>query len=177
MSAAAAWMRRLRDRPIAEHERHTAISVVVVVLTASAVALALTGHASHASDTQHPVLRTTSGAEARSIRHEQADRDFEERRVATRFLGGYLNFIYGHGETWQIADATGSLIASLRAQPRRVPPGMRNSHPRVISAQPAQKGETRVIAVINDGGPVDYPIGLRFALDRGRMLVSEVGGA
>ncbi len=174
--SAAHGMRRLRDRPIAEHERHAAISAVVVVLTASTLALALTGPPTHAAPRRPATAPSARPTEPKSIGSQKADLDSEERRVATRFLGGYLNYVY-HGVTRQIADATASLIASLQAHPPRIPPGIRAGHPRVVSVKPAPTGEARVIAMISDGGPVDYPIALRLTLDRGRMLVSEVGGA
>jgi hypothetical protein len=47
-----AWLTSLRDRPIAESERRTAMAAVVVLLTATALLLALTRPGSH-------LLRTT----------------------------------------------------------------------------------------------------------------------
>jgi hypothetical protein len=177
--SATEWMRRLRDRPIADHERRGAMSAAIVLLSVVAVALVLTGPASRANDTQHAADHTAGPRALQSIGEQQADRDYEERRVCRRFLAGYLSYLYGHGEASQITDASSSLIASLREHPPRVPPALRASHPRVLSVQPvpAPTGQAQVTAVINDGGLIDYTIELRVALERGRMLVSEVESA
>ena len=52
----AAWMRRQRDRPIAEHERRTAMAAVVVILGAVTVLLTLTQPASQA---RYPARNTS----------------------------------------------------------------------------------------------------------------------
>lgn len=176
--SAAAWIRRVRDRPIAEHERRRALSAVIIVLAAAALALVITGPATHANNAQSGT-RVTPRIDAKAAAGAQQRLNAERRRVAREFLAGYLSYLYGRGGASRISDASGSLIASLQAHPPRVPPALRTRHPRVLSVQPTSTpaGEVSVIATVNDGGLVDYQIQLRLALDSGRPLVSEVGGA
>jgi hypothetical protein len=57
-----AWLTSLRDRPIAESERATAMATVTVLLLAAAILLAL----SRPSRSTTAILATTLGAERRS---------------------------------------------------------------------------------------------------------------
>jgi hypothetical protein len=55
---------------------------------------------------------------------------------------------------------------------------MRARRPRVVAlhSTPASSGLLRVSAVINDGGLVDYSIGLLLVAQDGRLLVSGLEG-
>ena len=55
---------------------------------------------------------------------------------------------------------------------------MRARRPRVVALRstPAPSGLLRVSAVVNDGGLVDYSIGLLLAAHGGRLLVSGLEG-
>jgi hypothetical protein len=174
--SAGSWMRQQRDRPIAEHERRTAMAAVVVLLTAVAVLLTLTQPASQASDSAGRSARITTGA---AVQRNAPAFTPEVERVAQRFLAGYLAYTYGQAPASRITDATRSLIASLEAHPPRVPPAARARRPRIVSLRPATAptGEITLTAVVNDGGLVDYQVGLLLTSEHGRLLVTGLDGA
>jgi hypothetical protein len=99
-------------------------------------------------------------------------------RAADLFLAGYLSYTYGHAPASAIGGAMPALLRSLRAHPTRVSPGMRARRPHVVAlhSTPASSGLLRVSAVVNDGGLVDYSIGLLLAAHDGRLLVSGLEG-
>lgn len=177
--SAAGWIRRQRDRPIAEHERRAAMSAVVVLLSACALLLALT----------QPASPQSTGHRGRTASNAALPVPVKERRTGTltpevqstakRFLAGYLGYVYGHTPARQIEDATPALLRSLQAHPPRVPPAARARHPRVLSLRPtsAPAGEVAVSAVVNDGGLIDYSVGLVLASEHGRLLVIGLEGA
>jgi len=98
------------------------------------------------------------------------------RIVGRSFLAGYLAFTYAGAPASRITNAARSLIESLQAHPPRVSPAMRESRPRVLELHviPAPSGQFAVSAIVNDGGLVDYTIGLTLARERGRLLVTAV---
>jgi hypothetical protein len=166
------WIRRQRDRPIAEHERRIAMASILVLLTAIAVLLTLTQPPSQAR-------RTTQ--DSRSVQHGRKVEPHnlavtrQAERVAGRFLTGYLSYTCGRTPANQIASATRSLIASLQAHPPRVSPAARARHPRIVSIRPiaaAPVGGLAASAVVNDGELVNYTISLLLAFEHGRLLVT-----
>jgi hypothetical protein len=172
--SAGSWIRRQRDRPIAEHERRTAMAVIVVLLATATVLLTLTQPASQASRPASPnhSARTSPGA--------VLQRDGRETgRVAEGFLAGYLSYTYGRSPASRIADASQSLIVSLQAHPPQVSPAVRVRHPRIVSLQPATApgGELAVTATVNDGGLIDYRVRLLLTREHRRLLVTGLGGA
>lgn len=169
------WIGRQRDRPIADHERHTAMAAVVVLLAAVGMLLTLTQPASQASHDAYP---PSHGGQVAPNTTTQLD-TAEVQRVTRRFLAGYLAYTYGHASASNIADANPSLIRSLQARPPRVPPAARERHPRVIALQPASAsaGRLGVQAVVNDGGLIDYSVHLALAFQDGRLAVVALDGA
>jgi hypothetical protein len=171
--SASAWMRRQRDRPIAEHERHTAMAAIIVLLATVAVLLTLTQPASQAS---RPARGDRS---ARTIPGAVLERDNREASgVAKRFLTGYLSYTYGRSPVGRIADASRPLTASLQAHPPTVSPAVRARHPRIVSLQPSiAGGGLMVTATVNDGGIVDFRVGVLVARAHGRLLVTGLESA
>lgn len=171
----AGWMRSQRDRPIAEHERRAAMAVVVVLLGTVALLFTLTQPASQARQVTQPIDRIATGAPAAS---DPSALTPEARQTAERFLAGYLGYAYGHTTASQIKDASQSLIRSLESQPPRVPPAARARRPRVISlrATAAPAGEVTLNATVNDGGLIDYTVGLTLTRESGRLLVTGLDG-
>jgi len=176
--SAGSWIRRQRDRPIAEHERRTAMAAVVVLLTTVAVLLALTQPATRASRAAQGSPRIAETIPGTVVERHTLALAHETEQAARRFLAGYLAYTYGRAPATRIAGANRPLIRSLQAHPPRVPPAARARHPRVLSLHPAASsaGEVAVSAVVNDGGLIDYSVGLVLASEGGRLLVTGVDG-
>lgn len=173
------WIGRQRDRPIADHDRHTAMAAVVVLLAAVAALLTLNQPTSKPSHAWHPPSRDWQAAPNTTGRLDMSALTPEAQRVARRFLAGYLAYTYGHASASKIADTTLSLIRSLQARPPRVPPAARERYPRVIALQPASAsaGRLGVRATVNDGGLIDYSVDLALASQDGRPVVVALDGA
>lgn len=172
----AGWMRSQRDRPIAEHERRAAMAVVVVLLGAVALLFTITQPVSQARRVTQRINHATPVSPAAS---DPIVLTPEARETAERFLAGYLGYAYGHNTASRIEDATRSLIGLLESQPPRVPPAARARRPRVISLSPAAApaGEVALTAMVNDGGLIDYTVGLTLTRQSGRLLVTGLDGA
>lgn len=175
------WLTTLRDRPIAEQERHTALAATAAVLIAAALLFARTRPATHA-DTARAAIETstTATADTSAPALETSPRgapSHEAAAVSRAFLAGYLAYTYGSAPAGRITDAERSLIASLEAHPPRVSPAMRASRPHVLDLHvtPASSGQLGVLAVVNSGGLIDYTLGLTLAPQGGRLLVTGVG--
>jgi hypothetical protein len=178
-----AWLRSLRDRPIAESERGAAMATVTVLLLAATISLALSRPSGGPRPTppRHPgpsVAKSTPSVVARATESSTALLTPVVARAADLFLAGYLRYIYGHAPASALAGATPALLRSLRAHPPRVSPGMRARRPRIVALHgtSASPGQLRVSAVVNDGGLADYSIGLLLAAHGGRLLVSGLEG-
>ena len=153
------WLTRLRDRPIAEGERRTAMTAVVVLLAASALLLTLTRpgsqaprHVEHAASSLH-----TRGAAVHAPPSVGGAAPLTPgvARAARLFLSGYLGYLYGDTPASQIKGATAGLLHSLEDHPPRVSPGAQADGARLVSLHgtPSPSGLAGVSAVVNDGGP------------------------
>jgi len=180
--SAGAWIRRQRDRPIAESERRAAMAAVVVLLTATALLLALTRPGHRPQPTiAHPspgLVGRSSATQASAREATAAPLTPALARAARLFLAGYLGYLYGHTPARQVKGATTALLRSLQAHPPRVSPGIRARQARVLAVHtiPAPSGLVGVSALVNDGGLIDYPIGLLLAPHGGRLLVTGLDG-
>jgi len=178
-----AWLTSLRDRPIAESERRTAMAAVAVLLAATALLLALTrpdGQRQRTVERPSPSpARSASAVRAHAPESSPAPLTPRIARTTNLFLAGYLAYLYGHTPASQIKDATAALLHSLEAHPPRVSPGMRSREARLVSLHTTQapSGLLGVSALVTDGGLVDYSIGLLLAPRGGRLLVSGLDGA
>jgi hypothetical protein len=173
MSTLAERVRNLRDRPIAEQERNTAMVLTVGLFSTVALLLAL-------SQPARPANRTTAQSLTveTTVKRQHAHLSHEAEQVTRRFLAGYLAYAYGHGGADQIIGADRSLRSSLQATYVLASPAQRARRPRVISLRPAvAEGKLSVAAVVNDGGLVDYRLDITLAFEDGRLLVSGVDGA
>ncbi len=181
--SAAAWIRRQRDRPLADGERRTAMAAVVVLLAASALLLVLTRPGGQAPRHADQAASSPSGhAAAFHAPPSEASAAPLTPGVAWAarlFLSGYLGYLYRHTPASQIKGATAGLLHSLEDHPPRVSPGAQADGARLLAlhSTPAPPGLAGVSAVVNDGGLVDYPIRLLLASHDGRLLVTELGGA
>jgi hypothetical protein len=176
----ATWMRQQRDRPLAEHERRTALMATVVVLIAAALGLASTRPLAHGTPAHATTVKTTPTAPDPRQPTPEPSAGGELSPVAAQasraFLVGYLAYTCGRAPARQITDATGALLAALAEHPPRVSPAMRSAYPRVVElhAAPAPPGEVGVSAVVNSGGLIDYTLGLTLAPRGGRLLVTAL---
>jgi hypothetical protein len=91
----------------------------------------------------------------------------DARRVAERFLAGYLPFAYGRGSALAVGDVTPALRRQLLRARAQLTPVERRRRPRVLSVQTVGTTPTFVVATaaIDDGGVVTYR--LRFTLQGG----------
>jgi hypothetical protein len=179
-----AWLAALRDRPIAERERHHALLAVAVLLIATTTLLALTSPSQVSPRRTHRVSIPARVAVSRSVfpAARTARATPRESTIAPAaalgtvraFLEGYLAYLYGHAPASGVRDATRALVLSLEAHPPRVSLDMRARRPRVLALHPtpASPGQAAVDAVVNDGGLEDYPVGLLLARRDGRLLVT-----
>ncbi|MGN6373371.1 MAG: hypothetical protein ACTHM1_10360 [Solirubrobacteraceae bacterium] len=169
----------MRDRPIAERERHTAMVAVIVLLATAAVLLTLSHPSRQTGETKEPVAHKRLGTTSIGSPPDAPALTSEAQQAASRFLAGYLSYTYGQAHPSQLSDASQLLIRSLRAHPPHVPPAARARHPKVIALQPAPAlaGQLGVRAVVNDGGLIDYALKLTLALNDGRLVVTGLDGA
>jgi hypothetical protein len=88
------------------------------------------------------------------------------RRVAVRFLAGYLPFAYGCGSALAIRGVTPALRRELLGQRAQLTPVERWRRPRAVSLQTIGTTPAFVVAtaVIDDGGVTTYR--LRFTLQQ-----------
>lgn len=177
------------ERPISDPQRGRAFAVVAMTLLLATVALTLAGRppgSSSTADTAQtarsvavqprpvspgPALHTPHRARVKAPR--------AARRVARRFLTGYLKYLYGHGSARHISGSSRSLRRRLDARPLRVPPAARRRSPRVrsLSAGTRADGGRRwlLTARIADGSAVIYPIQLLVAGSTDRPTVVAIG--
>jgi hypothetical protein len=173
-------MRRQRDRPLAEHERRTALVATAVVLIATALGFASTRQLAHGTSARAAVKTTATSAPDPRQPTPESSPDRELAPVAAHasqaFLAGYLAYTRGRAPASKITDATPVLIAALAAHPPRVSPAMRSEHPRVVELHGASAppGEIGVSAVVTGGGLIDYTLGLILAPQDGQLLVTAL---
>ena len=98
------------------------------------------------------------------------------RRVAVRFLAGYLPFAYGRGSALAIRGVTRALRRELLGQRAQLTPVEHRRRPRVVSLQTIGTTPTFVVAtaVIDDGGVTTYRLRFTLQLQAGRWAVSSV---
>ena len=77
----------------------------------------------------------------------------DARRVAERFLAGYLPFAYGRRSAFAVGDVTPALRRQLRRERAQLTPVERRRRPRVVSLQTVGTTPAFVVAtaVIDDG--------------------------
>lgn len=171
------WIRRQLDRPIAGHEHRTAtVCVLLLVVAVAGLILTAPSRPVEAPENSHTKLTIhTSSAPPLEWTPENAA---DAKDAAETFLGAYLAFLYGQAPASTI-DTTAAFGRSLQQAPHRVPPGIGELHPRVVSLQVSAHGssEALALALVSDGEVVHYPIRLVLTDGGGRWLVSGLGSA
>jgi len=99
----------------------------------------------------------------------------QARRVADRFLAGYLPFAYGRGSALAIRGITPVLRRELLGQRAQLTPVERRRRPRVLSLQTIGTTPAFVVATatIDDGGVSTYRLRFTLQRDAGRWAVSS----
>jgi hypothetical protein len=101
------------------------------------------------------------------------------RRVAARFLAGYLPFLYGRGSARSIDAVTPDLRRQLIRVRGLVTPAEHHRHPHVVSLTTVRQVPAAVLAsaLVADGGVTTYA--LRITLRGGRdgwLVTGVIGG-
>jgi hypothetical protein len=162
----------LRDRPVSVDERRAAVLAVSATVLSAVTLLGVTH--GPAFQRARPSTRTyaatpTAPAQTSPVTANAA------LSVAHGFLSGYLAYAYRGAPAAKVSDATRGLIASLEDHPPRVAP-IHESTPSVIELHPTiqPSGDLAVTAVLNDGGIVNYTLGLALTRLDGRLLVARL---
>lgn len=98
------------------------------------------------------------------------------RRVAARFLDGYLAFLYGRAPARQVSDVSPAVRRELERNTPRIPPAQRQRTPRVVDLQLVGQapGAVLVTASVDDGDIAVYPVVFTVDLVGGRWRVSRL---
>lgn len=178
-------LRALLDRPISDGERRRLFALAAaIVVAATALMLLIGDHGRQAAppertqpsppSTSAPPPEPQPAAGVEGTAAPAAALPPEPRRVARRFLSGYLAFIYGRGPAGAIEGGDPGLVARLVRSRVRVPPAARRREPRVVELRAPRDDRQRlqVTALIDDGGVAQYPISLTLVRRGGRWLVT-----
>jgi hypothetical protein len=157
----------------------TLAAVALVVLLIVASALAPSPHPAHRS-VPPPAgpTRTRPTPTAPDSRPISPGGLVAARRVAARFLAGYLPFLYGRGSARSIDGITLDVRRQLIRVRGSVTPVERHRHPRVVSLTAVGQAPAAVVAtgLIADGGVATYAVRIMLRAGRDGWLVSGVDG-
>lgn len=158
-------------------------------LAAAAMALLVLGIASALAPTSRPRLPArspparatssqTSGPERRGTSSVSTAEIALARKVAIRFLQGYLPFVYGRASAGFVPAAAPALRRRLTRQAAVVTPAERWRNPRVLSLEVAGQAPRAALAtaLIADGGITSYALRITLKEGRSGWLVSAVDG-
>jgi hypothetical protein len=154
-------------------------AVALVVLLVVASALAPSPHPAHRPAAAPAVpARTRRTPTAPGSRAISPGGLGAARRVAARFLTGYLPFLYGRGSVRSIDGVTPGLRRRLIRVRGLVTPVERHRHPRVVSLTAVGQTPAAVVAtgLIADGGVATYAVRMMLRPGRDGWLVSGVDG-
>ena len=194
-------LRLFLNRPLRDADRPRMFVVAVAAIIAAAAALALlddigpaptparTDRAgagstdaagrveapSTASPTATPALPSEEGRPARESVASRAE-VARAKRLARRFLRGYLRFSYGRGATSAIVGSTDELRRRLAEERPRVPAKERRRRPRLVLVQSdsVSRAQARLLAFVSDGKR-RYTVPLELVRTRAGWRVVSVG--
>src|SRR5436309_11703280 len=143
--------------------RACGIALAVLLLGAAVLALAATHQAGERS--HRPSIRAITGSTRGARRRPSpvpASQLAHARRVARRFLAGYLRFAYGRASAASVPAAATTLQRQLMRERVQVTPVERRRRPRVVSLTAlGQPSDVVVVtALIDDGGVTNYALRL-----------------
>jgi hypothetical protein len=178
------WLVLLAERLRPRARRVAVVVVALLVLGAAAAIVIVTPPAGVRAPSKRPPTRAPSSSSSANAGQKSPPSRVSNaqllnaRRIAERFLAGYLPFVYGRARAGSVRAITIELRDELIRERAQVTPVERRRHPRVTSLQVAGKTARLVLAtvMIEDGGITTYA--LRFALERraGGWAVSSVDG-
>jgi hypothetical protein len=152
-----------------------ALALVVVLVVASA--LAPVRHPAHGPVTPSAAPTRTQGTPTAPGSHPiSPGGPVAARRVAARFLAGYLPYLYGVGSARSIDAVTPGLRLQLGRKPALVTPVERRRHPGVVSLTAVAQSSAAMLvtALVADGGVTTYALRITLRASRGGWLVSSV---
>lgn len=155
----------------------TLAALALVVLLVVAAALAPVRHPAHgqvapsAAPTRTRRTRTAPGSHPISRGGLVA-----ARRVAARFVAGYLPFLYGRRSARSIEAVTPAVRWQLSRMRGLVTPVERRRHPRVVSFTGVAQspGAMLATALVADGGGTTYVLRIMLRAGRDGWVVSRV---
>jgi hypothetical protein len=159
--------------------RLTLAALVLVALLIVASALAPSPHRAHCPVPPPAGLaRTRRTPAAPGSRPISAGGLVAARRVAGRFLAGYLPFLYGRGSARSIAGVTPGLRRQLIRVRGVVTPVERRRHPRVVSLTAVGQMPAAVLAtaLVADDGVTTYAVRIMLRAGRDGWLITGVNG-
>ena len=167
------------DRRSLTTRRLTLAALGLVVLLVVASALAPARHPAHrpaapAALPTRPQRRPTAGGS----RPTSPAGLVAARRVAARFLAGYLPFLYGGGAARSIEAPAPGLRRQLSRMRGLVTPVERRRDPRLVSLTAVVQSPTAILAtaLVADGGVTSYALRITLSAGRDGWLVSSVDG-
>ena len=159
--------------------RLTLAALGLVVLLVVASALAPARHPAHRPVAPPAVPTRTEGTPtAPGSRPISPGGLGAARRVAARFLAGYLPFLYGRGSARSIEAVTPGLRLQLSRMRGLVTPVERQRHPRLVSLTTVARSPAAMLAtaLVADGGVTTYALRIMLSAGRGGWMVSSVDG-
>ena len=173
------WLVAALGRRSRTTRRLTLAALGLVVLLVVASALAPARHAAHrpAAPPTGPTRTESTPRAPRSGPISPAGL-VSARRVAARFLAGYLPFLYGRGSARSIEAVTPGLRLQLSRMRGLVTPVERQRHPRVVSLTTVARSPAaiRATALVADGGVTTFALRIMLSAGTGGWLVSGVDG-
>jgi hypothetical protein len=158
-------LRAFLNRPLRDSDRPRLFALAVGLLAAVAAAFALLDDAGSAPERPRPTATPSAATmpelvvEAEEPPPPSRTNVRQAKRVARRFLAGYLPYAYGRGSARAIEGASAELRDRLAAEHPRVPAAQRRRRPRVVLLQTEGRGVTALV----DDGAHRYTIPLEVA--------------
>ena len=148
-----------------------AVIVLIVFLAGDRGATTTTVSSDRAPALGRPI---GGSASARPQRAANAGAD----AAARAFFRSYLAISYGRAKPEQLRNATAALRETLRDQNARVPVGVEDLRPRIVSVRLEAIGDGRVRATgtVDDGDVAPYPLFATLARIGERWVAVSVGG-
>lgn len=158
--------------------RLTVVALCLVALSVVAAAFTPAPHRAHRKGPR-PVTSTGAVHSPSAPRHAapvSAGELARARQAATRFLAGYLPFLYGRGSARSVDAVAPDLRPQLTRTRAQVTPVERRRSARIVAltAVGQAPGIVLATALVDDGGVTSYPLRLTVQRVAGAWVVSGV---